>query len=1205
MEIEFIRAPNQYSDWDLTRIFAKILHSEDFAPRTEDERVINFQVKLKPNPAGGVRSNGTGVLTVPSETTGHKLLEYLYNNPITIDKKKLKFFKKGIPYKGLALTLEKTPYVNPDIEEERQKKLRALEAKLRVDCVQFGVFYRPTYPSNEKEPLRAREFSIEWEGNYAKHSIGWLGFDYDHKLIRITLGSELTEETGSSLAINFSTIQKIGIGHDGKPYICFETLTPPVMERIDFHRPMTGDKEKDNKKFKKRIGSLHEGHSVVAPYAHQLRVVLFHDPNSDTIQVFMDMCLTAGIARSTILQCEGNNQIEAFANGFFNPRRLYNLHGKLAKFKWPVAFQLESLLHNGLLHTGDIEELLPRIEELCQNHSQRRACFVGDLLRRYNEVLQVRTPRESPLRCLERVLEGFEYSESDGFRCCHVTVTPTRMILEGPYATQSNRVIREYEGYEDHFIRVDFRDEDRLRYRWDREVDGASFVRQRVGTTLKQGFVLAGRRFEFLAYSSSALREHAVWFMNPFDLPGDRRITADSIRRSVGNFEGTKLLRHPSKYAARMAQAFTATDPSVKIRRNEWEVVPDLGSDPYFFTDGVGTISQKLADRIHEKLTKDRPDTPMKPSAYQIRFLGFKGVVAVDPLLDKHPKGIQMRLRESMKKFDTMDEDDAPIEIAQAFEHPNPCYLNRPLVMLLEDVGVRKESFQYLQDLAVEKARTIDDSISRFNDILASHNLGSGYRLRKIMGRLQDRYNMDLKSDGRRIIPMDNPFFSQLRQVAMNDILRNIKHGARIPVPDSYLLVGVADEGPAYEAAGYTNIFKLEESQIYACIQKAHDLEPTWLEGNVSISRSPVAHPGDVQRVRAVGKPPPGMLCLFSHLKNVVVLPSVGSRSLASCLGGGDVDGDMFSVICHDPLLPTTFEAAAKYESCGTYEIDRDSTVEDICDFVVEYINSDVLGLLSDRLLVIAGVYHSQGLHDPECIMLAELCSHAVDYPKQGIPVDLDDNKLPRALIRCKPDWHAAEVVSPRQTDYYESSRALGLLYRSITLGDPQPIPPVLPVQPLSDPITLTLLESVQCHLGESAIVNNHPSELQKLFRRYADELRYICATHTLSDAPGVRLLEAEVVVGTILAKCSQKRWRTDRIYRMRLHASALVKHVRRNLIESMNGTVSELIAGLQLAWSAWDLSLRRRNEFGANSFGLIALDRVFDCLDEIELREG
>ena len=135
--------------------------------------------------------------------------------------------------------------------------------------------------------------------------------------------------------------------------------------------------------------------------------------------------------------------------------------------------------------------------------------------------------------------------------------------------------------------------------------------------------------------------------------------------------------------------------------------------------------------------------------------------------------------------------------------------------MLLEDVGARKESLLNLQRLAVERARTIDDSITQFNDVLASHNLGSGFRLRHAMERLRDRYNMDFKSESLRTISMDNPFLSQLRQVAMNDVLRDIKHSARIPVPDSYLLVGVADEGPAYEAAGYTNVYKLQESHIY------------------------------------------------------------------------------------------------------------------------------------------------------------------------------------------------------------------------------------------------------------------------------------------------------------------------------------------------------------------------------------------------------
>ena len=217
----------------------------------------------------------------------------------------------------------------------------------------------------------------------------------------------------------------------------------------------------------------------------------------------------------------------------------------------------------------------------------------------------------------------------------------------------------------------------------------------------------------------------------------------------------------------------------------------------------------------------------------------------------------------------------------------------------------------------------------------------------------------------------------------------------------------------------------------------------------------------------------------------------------------------------------------------------------------------------------------------------------------------MDDETLPRTLIRCKPDWHAAEVVSPRETDYYKSDKALGLLYRSITLDEPKPIPPVPAVQPLSDPITLALLESVQRHLGDSAIVENHSSEIQTLFTRYADELRYICATHTLSATPGVRLLEAEVVIGTILAKCSQKRWRSDRIYRMRLHALNLVKDIQRKLIESLGDDVPffDLVAGLQLAWSAWCFSLRHRTEFGANSFGLIALGTVIDCLDGLEKR--
>lgn len=41
--------------------------------------------------------------------------------------------------------------------------------------------------------------------------------------------------------------------------------------------------------------------------------------------------------------------------------------------------------------------------------------------------------------------------------------------------------------------------------------------------------------------------------------------------------------------------------------------------------------------------------------------------------------------------------------------------------------------------------------------------------------------------------------------------------------------------------------------------------------------------------------------------------------------------------------MPIQAEPPANYEGLGTLELDRESTVEDICDFIVEYIHSDVL----------------------------------------------------------------------------------------------------------------------------------------------------------------------------------------------------------------------------------------------------------------------
>jgi len=191
MDIGIKYLPHEANEWQVTRAIASVLHSDDFAPVVPG-RLINFRVKLKESAAGGVRNDGTGQLTLPTEQTGTRFLRHVADTPIKIDGRKLKFWKQNrSPHQGLAMTLQKTPYVDPDIEEDHQMKVWALETKLRVDTVQFGIFYRETYPPPGQKTPTPRSFSIEWERDYV-NSYARLAFEYDHKLIRITVSVLLT-----------------------------------------------------------------------------------------------------------------------------------------------------------------------------------------------------------------------------------------------------------------------------------------------------------------------------------------------------------------------------------------------------------------------------------------------------------------------------------------------------------------------------------------------------------------------------------------------------------------------------------------------------------------------------------------------------------------------------------------------------------------------------------------------------------------------------------------------------------------------------------------------------------------------------------------------------------------------------------------------------------------------------------------------------
>lgn len=128
-------------------------------------------------------------------------------------------------------------------------------------------------------------------------------------------------------------------------------------------------------------------------------------------------------------------------------------------------------------------------------------------------------------------------------------------------------------------------------------------------------------------------------------------------------------------------------------------------------------------------------------------------------------------------------------------------------------------------------------------------------------------------------------------------------------------------------------------------------------------------------------------------------------------------------------------------------------------NFTDYYPTLDVLGVIATRHKIRADV-KPNGTHDPDCIRLSELASDAVDFSKSGIPADLA--QIPRGVNYIRPDFMASgpnfvinnlgateleELVQddPNEPDgislldsdkirfqYYQSYKALGILYRSI-----------------------------------------------------------------------------------------------------------------------------------------------------------------------------
>ena len=377
-------------------------------------------------------------------------------------------------------------------------------------------------------------------------------------------------------------------------------------------------------------------------------------------------------------------------------------------------------------------ELMFKVNELVQYGK----LFPDDLTREFYKILQPRwTPHEYAKLGLREILElksvvcwnpvrvfytavlkhqanklrtpisGSVKLERSLLSVHRLAITPTKVYCYGPEVDLSNRVTREFKDKVDNFLRVTFIEEDweetsanALTTGFDK---GLSRVYDRCLRVMREGVKLGGKNYEFLAFSSSQLRERSFWM---FASTGD--VTPALIRAWMGDFLS---IRNVAQCAARMGQCFSSSTPTLEVPSWELEPIDDVErvdtrtSMKYCFSDGIGKISEDFAKQVARKYGLRRMGVSMVPSAFQIRYGGYKGVVAVDPY-----SLYKLSLRPSMRKFSSTHIGLEVLNWARFL----PCYLNRQIISLLSTLGIEDHVFENLQErLVTQLDAMIEDPV--------------------------------------------------------------------------------------------------------------------------------------------------------------------------------------------------------------------------------------------------------------------------------------------------------------------------------------------------------------------------------------------------------------------------------------------------------------------------------------------------------------
>ena len=557
-----------------------------------------------------------------------------------------------------------------------------------------------------------------------------------------------------------------------------------------------------------------------------------------------------------------------------------------------------------------------------------------------------------------------------------VTVTPTRVISLPEVLVPSNRFLMEMEKQIEDVIIVLFRDDDTTK------VTEKSIV-DRFRDILMNFLEIEDKKYRYFLSTKSQIRNHKAYFI--------RSETWEEVLELRERFiPRPEYFSSVSKYISRLGMYGTATTFMFNISLDSINYSNDIKAENGdLTTDGAGLISLSKAKEIAQSLELDET-----PSAFQIRYSGFKGVISCTCDHDFQLEGKNFLMRKSMRKFENEDQKFCVTNYSKY----QKVHLNREIINLLSSI----EGYNIKDVLIRYMDKDSEELVSMFeNEEIALQNLK----------RYLPKSNTSLIFDSGFSFTESAHWFEVLKGIYRLRSME-LKNKMNITIDEGAFLIGIPDPYGI-----------LKDNEVFVQVHKNYSTGGKIIQKRALIYRNPCLHPGDHRIVECVDKEK------LHHLYNVLVLPTWNCKSsLAAECSGGDLDGDHFSVIWDDNFIPPKNFPSCQYSELGSNEENLQrrnvKNVSLIANFFTDFMTNDILGKTAHRHLALCDI-QDKGAHDDLAIELAKYQAQAIDYAKTSIKLEIPKRAIDIVSAKGFPDF-----MEKKFEESYQSEKILGELYR-------------------------------------------------------------------------------------------------------------------------------------------------------------------------------